>query len=118
MLACLQSAHEVPLPPAPAVQRTTELDLRRAGISTVLWATGYRPSYPYLHAPVLDDAGEIMQHRGATATAGLYVVGARFQHRRDSVFLDGVRHDARAVVNQLTGRSADLETPRPHQRAA
>jgi putative flavoprotein involved in K+ transport len=86
----------------------------------VLWATGYRPSYPYLHAPVLIHDGEIIQHRGATATAtvGLYVVGTRYQHHRDSVFLDGVRHDARAVVNQLTGRPADLETPNPRQRAA
>jgi putative flavoprotein involved in K+ transport len=108
MLTRLPTAHEVPLPPDPVVHRMTELDLRRAGISTVLWATGYRPSYPYLHAPVIDHTGEIIQRHGATPTAGLYVVGARFQHRRDSVFLDGVRHNARAVVDQLTGRPADL----------
>ena len=119
MLAGLPGAREVPLPPDPAIHPATELDLRRAGISTVLWATGYRPSYPYLHAPVLDHTGEIMQHRGATKAAGLYVVGARFQHRRDSVFLDGVRHDAQAVVNRLTARRpADVEAPNPRQWAA
>ena len=38
--------------------------------------------------------GEIVQRRGVTPVAGLYVVGQRFQHRRDSNFIDGVRHDA------------------------
>ena len=118
MLPGVHSAHEVPEPADSVVHRMTELDLRRAGISTVLWATGYRPSYPYLHAPVLDHAGEIIQHRGVTPTVGLYVVGTRFQHRRDSAFLDGVRHDARAVVNQLTGRPADRQTTNPLRRGA
>jgi putative flavoprotein involved in K+ transport len=36
---------------------------------------------------------------------GLYAVGTRFQHRRDSTFLDGLRHDARQVVDHLTAGS-------------
>ena len=38
--------------------------------------------------------GEIRQYRGVTAAPGLYVVGQRFQHRRDSALIDGARHDA------------------------
>ena len=37
-----------------------------------------------------------------TPAPGLYVVGQRFQHRRDSGFVDGARHDAHAVVSHLT----------------
>ena len=53
--------------------------------------------------PVTDADGAIRQYRGVTAAAGLYVVGQRFQHRRDSGFIDGARHDAHAVVHHLTG---------------
>jgi len=74
------------------------LDLRRAGIGTVIWATGYRRAYPWLHVPVLDRAGEIRHRGGATAAPGLHVIGMRWQSRRNSANLDGVRHDAVTVV--------------------
>ena len=51
-------------------------------------------------------SGAIRQRRGVTAVPGLYVVGTRFQHRRDSTFLDGLRHDARDVVAHLGRRVA------------
>ena len=80
----------------------TELDLRRAGIATVIWATGFERAYPWLHVPVLDRQGEIRQRRGVTAVPGLYVLGQRFQHTRHSNFIDGVRHDAAFVAHHLT----------------
>jgi putative flavoprotein involved in K+ transport len=36
-----------------------------------------------------------------TAAPGLVVVGQRWQTRRSSTFLDGVRHDAAIVVDHL-----------------
>lgn len=81
----------------------TRLDLASEGISTIVLATGYRPDHSWLEVPVTDADGAIRQYRGVTAAAGLYVVGQRFQHRRDSGFIDGARHDARAVVQHLTG---------------
>jgi putative flavoprotein involved in K+ transport len=79
------------------------LDLAAEGIGTVLVAAGYRPHHPWLHVPVLAADGSIRQHRGVTPVPGLYVVGQYFQHRRDSGFIDGARHDARSVVNHLLG---------------
>ena len=86
----------VPIPASP-----TRMDLRAEGIGTVLFATGYRPHHPWLRVPVTAGDGSIVQHRGVTAAPGLYVVGQRFQHRRDSSFVDGARHDAAAVVGHL-----------------
>ena len=74
------------------------IDLRAEGIGTVVLATGYAPHHPWLKLPVTDRYGAIRQHRGATPARGLYVVGQRFQHRRDSATIDGARHDARDVV--------------------
>jgi putative flavoprotein involved in K+ transport len=80
----------------------TRLDLRAEGISTVVLAAGYRPDHGWLEVPVTEPDGSIRQHRGVTPVPGLYVVGQRFQHRRDSGFIDGARHDAQAVVAHLT----------------
>lgn len=79
----------------------SELDLAAEGVRTVLWATGYRRSYPWLHVRVLDPDGEIRHVRGTTAAPGLHVVGMRMQTRRNSTFLDGVRHDAAVVVHRI-----------------
>ena len=79
----------------------TRLDLRAAGFRSVIWATGYRRSYPWLHVPVLDAAGDIRHRSGLTAAPGLVVVGQRWQTRRSSTFLDGVGHDAAIVVDHL-----------------
>jgi putative flavoprotein involved in K+ transport len=86
----------------------TRLDLAGEHIGTVIVAAGYRPDHPWLHIPVLAPDGSIRQQRGVTPAPGLYVVGQNFQHRRDSSFIDGARHDARWVVDHLLGR----ETPR------
>jgi putative flavoprotein involved in K+ transport len=77
------------------------LDLHHAGIRTVLWATGYRRAYPWLRVPVLTRTGEIRHIGGVTPAPGLYVVGQRWQSRRNSSFLDGVRHDAATVVDRV-----------------
>jgi putative flavoprotein involved in K+ transport len=83
------------------------LDLRPAGIATIVWATGYRRDYSWLDVPVLDRRGELVQTGGITAAPGLYVVGLRFQSRRNSNFIDGVRHDARTVVDHLLARTGE-----------
>jgi putative flavoprotein involved in K+ transport len=86
----------------------TRLNLAAENIRTVLVAAGYGPHYPWLHVPVVAADGSIRQHRGVTSVPGLYVVGQYFQHRRDSGFIDGARHDARSVVNHLLGDETSL----------
>ncbi len=97
------------LPPAPRrpvdlTERIDELDLRDEQVGAVVWATGFTRPYPWLHVPVLDQRGEIAQRRGITPHAGLYVLGQRFQHRGDSNFIDGVRHDAAHVARHIASR--------------
>jgi len=87
------------LRPAP-----TELDLRAEGINTVVWATGYRRSYPWLKVPVLDERGEIRHRGGVTEEPGLYVLGLRFQRRKNSNFIDGVGNDAAELTRHLIER--------------
>jgi putative flavoprotein involved in K+ transport len=91
-------------PPQPVrpVRSPRHLDLRAEGITNVIWATGHRRSYGWLQVPVLDSAGEIRQRRGVTTVPGLYVLGLRFQHFRNSNFIDGVGRDAWFVADHVT----------------
>ena len=95
---------EIAAPPTPS-----RVDLRREGISVVVWATGYRPWYPWLAVPVLDPDGRIRHRRGITEVAGLYAIGLRFQYRRSSAFVDGARHDAGYLADHITGARTDDE---------
>jgi putative flavoprotein involved in K+ transport len=78
------------------------LDLRRAGIRTIVWATGFRPDYSWLDVPVLDAKGNLRHDGGVVTEApGLYVMGLPFLRRRKSTLIDGVGDDARDLSAHL-----------------
>jgi len=72
-------------------------------VRTVIWATGYRPSYSWLHAPVFDRAGELRHDRGVLSEPGLYVLGLPYLRRRKSSFIHGADDDVRELVAHLAG---------------
>jgi len=80
------------------------LDLRAERIRTVLWATGYRRDYSWLHLPVFDGRGEIVHRGGVTPSPGVYVMGLRFLRRRNSSFIDGQALDAAELSEHLAAR--------------
>ncbi|MCT8997298.1 flavin-containing monooxygenase [Chelativorans intermedius] len=82
------------------------LDLGMLGIGTVVWATGYRRSYPWLKLPVFAPDGEIAQIDGVTACPGVYTLGLRYQRHRASNFIDGVGRDAAALLPILKAHLA------------
>lgn len=84
---------------AHAAPRT--LDLRRAGVTTVIWATGYRRNHNWVHAPVFDTTGPV-HRRGVTPADGLFFLGLRWQYRRNSNFIDGVGADAAYLARHLS----------------
>jgi putative flavoprotein involved in K+ transport len=85
-----------------------EIDLKEEAITTVLWATGYRRSYPWLKVSVLDERGEIRHRRGVTDEPGLYVLGLRFLRRKNSNLIDGVGNDAVELARHLVERRRSL----------
>jgi putative flavoprotein involved in K+ transport len=77
------------------------LDLVAAGITSVIWATGYRPDYSWLDVPVLDRHGRIRHEGGIAAAPGMYVMGLPFMRRRKSSFIDGAAGDAADLAAHL-----------------
>ena len=96
----------------PTSAAPSRLDLHAEGIGTVVLATGYRPDNSWIDLPVTDADGTIRQTRGVTDAPGIYVIGQRFQHRRDSGFIGGARHDAPAVVHHLTAGAVPMAADR------
>lgn len=98
-------------PPAPAIwahRSPRSLDLARAGVSTVVWATGYGRDYSWINAPVFDAEGEPIQRRGVTAAPGLSFLGLRWQYRRKSNFIDGVGDDATYLADVIASAAPDM----------
>jgi putative flavoprotein involved in K+ transport len=87
--------------PAPTLvsHPSTELDASR--FKTVVWATGYRPHYPWLDPALLDRKGAIVHDGGVMTTPGMYVLGLLFMRRRKSNFIDGVGADAADLTLHL-----------------
>lgn len=74
--------------------------------TSVLWTTGFRPSYTWLKVNgTLDEKGAPIQSRGISPIKGLYWVGLPWQNRVDSSIVHGVGHDARLVTRQIMRRS-------------
>jgi len=78
-----------------------DLDLKNGQIRSIVWATGYRPDYSWLHAPVLDRKGHIRHDGGVVSAPGMYVMGLTFLRRRKSSFIHGAEDDARDLTDHL-----------------
>jgi putative flavoprotein involved in K+ transport len=83
-----------------------ELDLEREGIATVVWATGFRPTFAeWIRVPVLDGAGEPVHDRGVTQHPGVFFLGLHWLHRQRSAFIRGAEEDARHLGARIAERS-------------
>jgi putative flavoprotein involved in K+ transport len=96
------------------------VDLRRGEIGTVVWACGYRPDYSWLHLPVLDRRGRIVDDGGVVRGApGVYLLGAPFLRRRRSSFISGADHDTAELSEhlrrQLGGPVGELKSEYTHR---
>ena len=82
--------------PEPAV-----LDLRQAGITSVIYATGFHFDFSWIDLPVFDERGYPRYERGVTDLPGLYFVGLHWQHTSGSGLFYQVGRDAKYVVDYL-----------------
>ena len=83
------------------IEARTEMDLAGEDVKTVLWTTGYRPAYEWVHFPLFDDMGFPVQVDGHTTVPGLYFMGVHFQRKGQSAVLYGVGEDAEVVAQHI-----------------
>jgi putative flavoprotein involved in K+ transport len=82
----------------------TSLDLAEAGITSIVWAIGYRPDYRWIEASVFDGAGRPMQTRGITAVPGLSFIGLPWMYTWGSGRFHGIDRDAAHVAASIIDR--------------
>jgi putative flavoprotein involved in K+ transport len=81
------------------------LDVVAAGVSVVIWATGYNFDFSMVKLPVVDGDGYPIQQRGVTEYDGLYFLGMPWLHSRKSGILFGVGDDAAYLAVHIALRS-------------
>jgi putative flavoprotein involved in K+ transport len=91
----------IPDDPACVREPRTHLHLADAGVSTVLWATGYRRDFSWLQTAAADEHGQPVHRRGVSAEPGIYFLGLPWQTRRGSSFIWGVWYDAKYITDHL-----------------
>lgn len=92
-----------PDPPC-LLQPTLLLDLRDAGVASVVWATGYALDMGWLEVDAFDASGRPAHRRGVADVPGLYFLGLPWLSRRASAFIWGVWHDAGYLAEQIAAR--------------
>ncbi len=90
-----------PCRPEPTRLATVPTELSLSGFETVIWATGYRPTYPWLDAAAFGRRQRVMHDGGVGAVPGMYFLGLPFMRRRKSSFIDGVGPDATELLAHL-----------------
>lgn len=83
-------------------QEVNELDLVAEGITSVVWATGFRPDWSFVGLPIFDGTGYPVQRRGVTGIPGVYVLGLPWLWTWGSGRFLSVGKDAEHVVRHLT----------------
>jgi hypothetical protein len=70
-------------------------------VDAVIWATGFRPDYSWIDAPIVDAEGRLRHRRGVTDVSGLYFLGLTWQWTRGSALIGWVEDDARFIAEQI-----------------
>ncbi len=78
------------------------LNLAEAGVTSIIWATGYAVDFSWLKVDAFDEKGRPKHQRGVSAEPGVYFLGLPWQTRRGSSFIWGVWHDAKFLADHIS----------------
>jgi putative flavoprotein involved in K+ transport len=70
-------------------------------VGVVIWATGFRADYSWIHVPGVVEDGRVVHRRGVTNVPGLYFLGLTWQHTRGSALLGFVKDDAAYLADRI-----------------
>lgn len=79
----------------------TELDPVKAGITSIIWSTGFRSDWSWIDLPIFDGAGYPTHRRGVTTVPGIYVLGLPWLYTWGSGRFVGVGRDASFLAERI-----------------
>jgi putative flavoprotein involved in K+ transport len=77
------------------------VNLAEAGITSIIWATGFTVDFSWLKVDALDEAGKPKHRRGISTEPGIYFLGLPLLSGRGSSFIWGVWHDAKFLADHI-----------------
>ncbi|MCB8879791.1 MSMEG_0569 family flavin-dependent oxidoreductase [Acidisoma cellulosilytica] len=77
------------------------LDLKAAGITSIVWCIGFRSNFRWVDVPVFDGRGMPGHRRGVSTTPGLYFLGLPWLHTWGSGRFSGVARDAGFLAERI-----------------
>ncbi|WP_295481748.1 NAD(P)/FAD-dependent oxidoreductase [uncultured Pseudomonas sp.] len=99
-------------------QPLLHLDLAEAGVTSIIWATGYGVDFSWLQVDTFDANGKPQHQRGVAREPGVYFLGLPWLSRRGSSFIWGVWHDAKHVAGHIATQRTYLAYQDREQRQA
>ena len=94
-------AHQIGPDPQCLTHPVLELNLAEAGITSIIWATGFSVDYGWLQVDAFDAKGKPKHQRGVSSERGIYFLGLPWLSRRGSSFIWGVWHDAKFLADHI-----------------
>jgi putative flavoprotein involved in K+ transport len=96
-----------PTIPKEVTSPVSHLNLKDAGVSAIVWASGFRCHFDWVKLPIFNDGGEPVHRRGVTQFPGIYFLGLRWLYKRKSAFLlrASGAEDAAYLAEQIMARS-------------
>jgi putative flavoprotein involved in K+ transport len=79
-----------------------ELDMAGAGVTSIIWATGYATDFGWLKVDAFDENANPQHQRGVSSEPGVFFLGLPWLSRRGSSFIWGVWHDAMFIADQIS----------------
>jgi putative flavoprotein involved in K+ transport len=88
-----------------------ELDLKAAGVSSIIWGTGFCYEFNWVKLPIFDDTGEPAHQRGVTSLPGIYFLGIKWLYKRKSHFMlkAGPAEDAAYLAEHIKNREKKID---------
>jgi len=81
-----------------------ELDLQAAGITSIVWATGFNSDWSWVDLPIFNGAGYPAHQRGITTMDGVYVLGLPWLYSWGSGRFVGIGRDAAFIAEHIAAR--------------
>ena len=100
-------AHQIGPDPQCVAHPLFQLNLAQAGVTSIVWATGYALDFGWIKVNAFDEKGRPVHQRGVSDLPGLYFLGLSWLSRRASAFIWGVWHDADYLASHIAARNAD-----------
>jgi putative flavoprotein involved in K+ transport len=97
----LDSADQ-PDPQASCASPLRQLDLRAARVGAIIWATGFKGDFRWLHLPVFDANGQPIHKRGISPLRGVYFLGFPWLNSRKSGIIYGIAEDSGYIAAEIS----------------